>query len=44
MTDNKRPSLIRQVAPAAVLTAAGVGFVSLLDNPTGTNTVSLGAD
>ena len=44
MNDNKRPSLIRQVAPAAVLTAAGVGFVSLLDNPTGTNTVSLGVD
>ena len=44
MTENKRPSLMRQVAPAAVLTAAGVGFVSLLDNPTGTNTVSLGAD
>lgn len=42
--DNKRPSLMRQVAPAAVLTAAGVGFVSLLDNPTGTNSVSLGAD
>lgn len=37
----KRPSLLRQVAPAAVLTAAGVGFVSLLDNPTGTNFVSL---
>lgn len=44
MTDNKKPSLIRQVAPAAVLTAAGVGFVSLLDNPTGTNSVSLGID
>lgn len=41
VTDNRRPSLIRQVAPAAVLTAAGVGFVSLLDNPTGTNSVSL---
>lgn len=37
----KKPSLLRQVAPAAVLTAAGVGFVSLLDNPTGTNSVSL---
>ena len=44
MGDNKKPSLMRQVAPAAVLTAAGVGFVSLLDNPTGTNTVSLGVD
>lgn len=44
MTENKKPSLIRQVAPAAVLTAAGVGFVSLLDNPTGTNSVSLGVD
>lgn len=44
MTDNKKPSLMRQVAPAAVLTAAGVGFVSLLDNPTGTNTVTLGLD
>jgi uncharacterized protein with FMN-binding domain len=29
------------VAPAAILTAAGVAFVSLLDNPTGTNFVSL---
>jgi uncharacterized protein with FMN-binding domain len=37
----KKPSLARQVAPAAILTAAGVGFVSLLDNPTGTNFVSL---
>lgn len=44
MTENKKPSLIRQVAPAAVLTAAGVGFVSMLDNPTGTNSVSLGVD
>lgn len=41
---NKRPSLLRQIAPAAVLTATGVGFVSLLDNPTGTNTVTLGLD
>lgn len=38
---DKKPSLARQVAPAAILTAAGVGFVSLLDNPTGTNFVSL---
>lgn len=37
----KRPSLARQVAPAAILTAAGVAFVSLLDNPTGTNNVAL---
>lgn len=43
VTENRKPSLMRQVAPAAVLTAAGVGFVSLLDNPTGTNTVSLDA-
>jgi uncharacterized protein with FMN-binding domain len=43
VNDRKRPSLVRQVAPAAVLTAAGVGFVSLLDNPTGTNSVSLDA-
>ncbi|MFM7093518.1 MAG: hypothetical protein ACKOYL_03035, partial [Actinomycetota bacterium] len=41
MSNDQRPSLIRQIAPAAVLTAAGVAFVSLLDNPTGTNTVSL---
>lgn len=41
VSDSQRPSLIRQIAPAAVLTAAGVAFVSLLDNPTGTNTVSL---
>lgn len=40
MSDRK-PSLARQVAPAAILTAAGVAFVSLLDNPTGTNFVSL---
>ena len=40
MSDRK-PSLVRQVAPAAILTAAGVAFVSLLDNPTGTNFVSL---
>lgn len=46
VSENQRPSLIRQIAPAAVLTAAGVAFVSLLDNPTGTNSVSLdlGAD
>ena len=37
----KRPSLARQVAPAAILTAAGVAFVSLLDNPTGANKVAL---
>ena len=41
MTDQHKPSLLRQVAPAAILTAAGVAFVSMLDNPTGTNTVSL---
>lgn len=41
VSNDQRPSLIRQIAPAAVLTAAGVAFVSLLDNPTGTNTVSL---
>jgi uncharacterized protein with FMN-binding domain len=41
VSNDQRPSLIRQIAPAAVLTAAGVVFVSLLDNPTGTNTVSL---
>jgi uncharacterized protein with FMN-binding domain len=40
MSDRK-PSLARQVAPAAILTAVGVAFVSLLDNPTGTNFVSL---
>lgn len=41
MTDQHKPSLLRQVAPAAILTAAGVAFVSMLDNPTETNTVSL---
>lgn len=41
MTDQHKPSLLRQVAPAAILTAAGVAFVSMLDSPTGTNTVSL---
>jgi uncharacterized protein with FMN-binding domain len=41
MNDQNKPSLLRQVAPAAILTAAGVAFVSMLDNPTGTNTVSL---
>lgn len=41
MTDQHKPSLLRQVAPAAILTAAGVAFVSMLDNPTGTNMVSL---
>lgn len=44
VSNDQRPSLIRQIAPAAVLTAAGVAFVSLLDNPTGTNTVSLDLD
>jgi uncharacterized protein with FMN-binding domain len=41
MADKQNPSLLRQVAPAAILTATGVAFVSLLDNPTGTNKVSL---
>ena len=41
MADKQSPSLLRQVAPAAILTATGVAFVSLLDNPTGTNKVSL---
>ncbi len=41
MSDQNKPSLLRQVAPAAILTAAGVAFVSFLDNPTGTNFVSL---
>lgn len=44
VSNDQRPSLIRQIAPAAVLTAAGVVFVSLLDNPTGTNSVSLDLD
>lgn len=44
VSNDQRPSLIRQIAPAAVLTAAGVAFVSLLDNPTGTNSVSLDLD
>lgn len=35
------PSLLRQVAPAAILTATGVAFVSLLDNPSGAGNVSL---
>jgi len=43
MSDKPNPSLLRQVAPAAILTATGVAFVSLLDNPTGTNKVSLDA-
>lgn len=41
VSENQRPSLVRQIAPAAVLTAVGVAFVSMLDNPTGTNSVSL---
>ena len=41
VADKQNPSLLRQVAPAAILTATGVAFVSLLDNPTGTNKVSL---
>ncbi len=41
VSEHQRPSLVRQIAPAAVLTAAGVAFVSMLDNPTGTNSVSL---
>ncbi len=41
VSENQRPSLVRQIAPAAVLTAAGVAFVSLLDNPNETGSVSL---
>lgn len=42
-SDGGRSSLVRQVAPAAILTATGVAFVSLLDNPSGAGNVSLNA-
>lgn len=41
VSKEKSPSLLRQVAPAAILTATGVAFVSLLDNPSGAGNVSL---